>query len=891
MIYLNLNTSTLFSFFYSKAALFCFFALNTLICKGFEGDNKLSIGLNPTVESNISSPTSFKYNDANIVLETSANGSSISPTIERNGNPGTFTISPQQGVSIDADGVISWTNALVTGTHKYTVTASNTMGTATTSFTIKIGFSEIEKIKVKYRDWIYGTGADFDSNATIFSRYYATTYRPRIDLFAWDFSNPGAEYDFNSASTGLDDQKDFQSITQNHLFYYAMKYHLQGPSSQSKDYSGNQNTHYKSSDLLQKILDIFDYLKARGINDQTAYKVTAETWYGRIGYHYIGRGNLLRLTSYAHAVFLMREELKKAGKFDHHMAALKHATDQISEAYGNQLETNPLKYDGQDADLVRSLANSKFAYILAQDDTDPSRSTNMDFFVKWMNNACQIGVGWSDFIKPDGLTWHHRGPFPVSYGEGALTHSVIINYMLNGTPYQLNDQSRTNLKKAVMASSRFTNGYEYPISVTGRFPNNAASFSNTFPLFAYTYLTDPANNEDAGKEFIRYWNLFSKTYADAANPTQSLLDKILRSSYNAFNVFQTIGEAKLMDELIQSGKLSAATTPSGSFSFPYAGLSIHRRDNWMAAIKGTSKHIWQAETYEDDNKYGRYISAGHIELLTNNSTSNEAVSREHSRLKLDGWDWSRYPGTTVTYLTQQQNDETARKARPQDLTRQVMLSLASLDDQTTFALHYEDIQSPYPNEKDNHNPDERQQALKSVFGFDDVLLFLGSGIKNGDGQNPVQTTLFQTAINNDSANDPNHVDGTSYTSLNNSLSDSAQFNKSGGGLWLTDTAGNGYVLPQSDKNNDMVYMKRSRQTFKDHKKNDQTGQFATAWIDHGNNPDNDTPSPSQPKTVQEPSSQPLPSLLAGRTFRKKENSNSIKIIPTRPMVSPILSII
>jgi hypothetical protein len=119
MIYLNLNTSTLFSFFYSKAAFFCFFTLNTLICKGFEGDNKLSFGLNPTVESNISSPTSFKYNDANIVLETSANGSSISPTIEWNGNPGTFTISPQQGVSIDADGVISWTNALTNGTLWY----------------------------------------------------------------------------------------------------------------------------------------------------------------------------------------------------------------------------------------------------------------------------------------------------------------------------------------------------------------------------------------------------------------------------------------------------------------------------------------------------------------------------------------------------------------------------------------------------------------------------------------------------------------------------------------------------------------------------------------------------------------------------------------------------
>ena len=149
MIYLNLNTSTLFSFFYSKAAPFCFFALNTLICKGFEGDNKLSIGLNPTGESNISSPTSFKYIDANIVLETSANGSSISPTIEWNGNStpvvkwngdrGTFSLENPSDAFFGIDAVsgrVTWNKGLKAGTHTLTVIAQNKVGAIKTRIVV-----------------------------------------------------------------------------------------------------------------------------------------------------------------------------------------------------------------------------------------------------------------------------------------------------------------------------------------------------------------------------------------------------------------------------------------------------------------------------------------------------------------------------------------------------------------------------------------------------------------------------------------------------------------------------------------------------------------------------------------------------------------------------------
>lgn len=148
MIYLSLNNSSLFPFIDSKPVLFNFFALNTLKCKGFEGNNKLQIGLNPTVESNISNPTSFRYNDANFVLDASTNGSSISTTINWKGNPETYTIRPQQGVNINADGITKWTNTYTNGTHNHTVATSNSYDCIITSYSNKIRFSELEKPKI-----------------------------------------------------------------------------------------------------------------------------------------------------------------------------------------------------------------------------------------------------------------------------------------------------------------------------------------------------------------------------------------------------------------------------------------------------------------------------------------------------------------------------------------------------------------------------------------------------------------------------------------------------------------------------------------------------------------------------------------------------------------------
>lgn len=156
LIYIALNYYDLFEpqpfqpipLYLFKTCFFYFFTLSTLKCKGFEGNNKLNIGLITRVESNIFNPTSFKYNGANILFETPANGSSISPAINLNNSTNSFSIRLQQAANIDANGMTGWINILTNGTHKHTVATSNNSGSIINSFTPKIRLSEMEKPKV-----------------------------------------------------------------------------------------------------------------------------------------------------------------------------------------------------------------------------------------------------------------------------------------------------------------------------------------------------------------------------------------------------------------------------------------------------------------------------------------------------------------------------------------------------------------------------------------------------------------------------------------------------------------------------------------------------------------------------------------------------------------------
>ena len=82
---------------------------------------------------------------------------------------------------------------------------------------------------------------------------------------------------------------------------------------------------------------------------------------------------------------------------------------------------------------------------------------------------------------------------------------------------------------------------------------------------------------------------------------------------------------------------------SGHWVFPYGALSVHRRPDWMAAIKGFSRYIWDYESSRTQNLFGANASSGVLQLYT----GGDPVNAFDSGFGVDGWDWHRLPGATT----------------------------------------------------------------------------------------------------------------------------------------------------------------------------------------------------------------------------------------------------
>jgi hypothetical protein len=92
------------------------------------------------IKQGTASPTGFSYSTASVTVAIGNAGKSFKPDISWNNDKGKFNIhsidTATNSITIDIQtGVISWTSSLASGTYKLTVTASNTMGTVTTTYT------------------------------------------------------------------------------------------------------------------------------------------------------------------------------------------------------------------------------------------------------------------------------------------------------------------------------------------------------------------------------------------------------------------------------------------------------------------------------------------------------------------------------------------------------------------------------------------------------------------------------------------------------------------------------------------------------------------------------------------------------------------------------------
>lgn len=481
--------------------------------------------------------------------------------------------------------------------------------------------------------------------------------------------------------------------------------------------------------------------------------------------------------AWADAVFLMRDVLAETGR-------LQARVDYLLYTYGAAAIFTEGKAPSH-MDFYNLTVPSLFRQCLLQVDAPEQ--------VRWLNAFKamleQSMLQPTSALKIDGSAYHHGGHYH-SYAQGAFTSLPPLMRDLNGTPWRLSTEAHERLRRAMLAQRLYANRLELPISLKGRSP------------FAPGYGVIGAGGLQA---------LGTLALCGTPNGTQQVDAEVAAACLRLL-------PEKATEEPYLSLGIKPEPEPNGTFVLPYAGLLCHRRDDWLATVRGQSKYVWGSERQAQRNCFGAFQSLGTLEILAGGTpVTAEASGRKHL-----GWDWRRFEGTTAPQVPIREIDE-LWKSRGQVFSPETFVGgLSHQARQGMFAMI---VNQPMPD-------GQTLTGRKSWFLHDNQILCLGSDISCGDTRCPTQTTLCQKALAADDqgAFPPTAVDGKDITALPHE-----QALEPSGPHWFIDTQQTGYWLPPGQD----ITVARTHQTSRDfYDSEDTEGDFLAAWINHGMAPDN-----------------------------------------------------
>ncbi len=400
-------------------------------------------------------------------------------------------------------------------------------------------------------------------------------------------------------------------------------------------------------------------------------------------------------------------------------------------------------------------------------------------------------------FKVDGTVWHHNGHYPA-YGMGAFRNVPKVIQTLSQTQYRIGEKGHSNFRNAFLATRLYSQLTDFGFGNAGRHPfegNNIESLKRQYLQMAYS--GNPDNTEKVDKEvasaYLRIWG--------SKDPTNR---KNFEETYH-----------------IKAEKLVNYE------SFPYGATAVHRYDDWAAILKGYSKYVWASEIYVASNRYGRYPANGSIELLNHKG-------EKRSGFRQNGWDWNRYPGTTVIDLPFEELEPNT----PLIMFRsnETFAGAVKQGKNGLFAMILNEGKGSNADGKAvNIGFPGKLKAKKSVFSFGDKLVCIGTDISSIDKEHPTQTNLFQVYLRSPKRQ-------TIYTESKGEIT---KFPYEGSiGKWIVDPNGSAYHILSDSKTevtrklqnsfNNKYSIRTGKINPKNKKKVKETqGKFATAWIDHG----------------------------------------------------------
>jgi len=495
---------------------------------------------------------------------------------------------------------------------------------------------------------------------------------------------------------------------------------------------------------------------------------------------------------YSLSLFLNKELLQEEGLLDDELKTL----NWISNVVGPQYDFPKLwEVTGYNADGIRSMFNNRLCYVLSLPQNHEERENEAKYFSRLFNKSLQISDGWADLIKSDYMGYHHKNAYLSAYAPNAYHTASLMTYLLNGTSLQVDDLAIENLSKAILTTRIYSNKYDCPRASAGRFPDNLGVLVRNLPCFAYMAEVSSDFKDEMESAFMRLWDPSYEYFTP--NYLQSVNCKIMyHGSIGAIQAAVNLSEKNI----------TAENDPKGFWFYPYGGLGIYRNHNWLLSFKGNSKYIWDFESSKTENLYGRFASAGALRILA----GGNPISSDGSGYKIDGWDWTRLPNATTLNMPY----EELQSKKTRNFSIESYLGGIALDEKAGFvSMKYRaPLNSLFLN--------------KSFFFFEDFVVAMGSNIQAPEDNYSVQTTLYQNGIEDFQISTT--VNGKTITGEQNTEEEFSN-------LTLTDAQGHSYFIPGKAT---LSIQRLSQSTPLDHGKKDKSGDFASARILHGTNPDN-----------------------------------------------------
>lgn len=496
------------------------------------------------------------------------------------------------------------------------------------------------------------------------------------------------------------------------------------------------------------------------------------------------------MRSYYQALFLMRNPLSRAGLSKDAAAAM------MWYSGCGRIFRPTEEIKGESTDTLNTLLQGILASILMHPNP---RETNacLGALSRWLSACMLPAPGLSGPYKADGSAFHHCSHYPA-YAMGGFTGAAPVLWALSRTPYAISEPAHKTMRHALLTMRLYCNHFHWLVSMSSRHPKGTGEMSGISTLEPFYYMA-MAGSPDGREE----------------------IDGEMAAALLRLEEYMEYPPAK---KLALAG-YQKEENPEGHFTLNYACASLHRRDHWLAGVRGHSRYIWGNETYVQNNLYGRYITYGNLQILG----SGAPVNNKDSGFYQEGWDWNSWPGTTAVYLPLESLRADVRNVDTLSGFEEMLLS----DEAFAGGTHMNKENGIYAMKLHSHGKyDATQRARKSWFFFSNRILCLGTGIENQNRNGETRTTLFQSYLSGaDKANLANSP--CPITGLNTETSYSAAQEP----IWFTDPSGNGYYIPQGQAC--PIRFTRTLQKSRSQDKDQPTeAPFAKAWIDHGTAPQN-----------------------------------------------------